>query len=111
MAHTPQPGASTDNLVADPFTDGNRNASHLHFQEPRRSAYSLTDPGAADDGASYYGAPTQEDDDDELEKQPLAKGEVFTGGFYPPGCAVFIVYPRFKSKSDDTTSIQRDQPR
>ncbi|VDB96839.1 unnamed protein product [Peniophora sp. CBMAI 1063] len=84
MAHMPEPGASTDNLAADPFTNGHKNTSHLHFEEPRRSAYSLTDPGAADDDSSYYGAPTREDDDDELEKEPLAKGEVFTGGFYPP---------------------------
>ncbi|KAG6919403.1 Chitin synthase, class 1 [Tephrocybe rancida] len=65
----------------DPFADRPR---QTQFQEPE-SPYRQPSPYSNSLG-STTNLDTQESvyDDDEIEKQPLAQGQSFTGGFYPP---------------------------
>ncbi|KAI0034830.1 chitin synthase [Vararia minispora EC-137] len=75
------PASSTDRSGND--ADAVR-PPRLHFQEPRQSLYDQTTssvPSLQPEAEDAYGPQIG---DEELESQPLTKGEVFTGGFYPP---------------------------
>ncbi|KAJ7068219.1 glycosyltransferase family 2 protein [Mycena amicta] len=80
MDRPPLPSSSS--TYSDPFRD---NRPHPHFQE--QPPYPT--PRFNESSASLhheYGHPDQYDDDEYVEKQPLAAGgDGFTGGFYPPG--------------------------
>ncbi|KAJ7744479.1 glycosyltransferase family 2 protein [Mycena maculata] len=78
MDRPPLPSANSSNH-GDPFADG---ARHLQFADqpaPYHSPYASTTSLPQDFHQDQY------EDDEFVEKQPLAAGESFTGGFYPPG--------------------------
>ncbi|KAJ7095345.1 glycosyltransferase family 2 protein [Mycena belliarum] len=65
-------------MASDPFAD------RPHFAEQAApyhapSAYTQSTASFQNEHTDQY------EDDDYVEKQPLAAGETFTGGFYPPG--------------------------
>ncbi|KAF7332167.1 Chitin synthase [Mycena kentingensis (nom. inval.)] len=83
MDRPPLPSSSS--YAVDPFENPQHSsAPRPHFQEPAYPA-----PRPYDSSASLphdYGHHDQYDDEDYIEKQPLAGGgEGFAGGFYPPG--------------------------
>jgi hypothetical protein len=91
MDRPPLPSANSS--YGDPFADRVRHTQFAdqpvpyHAPSPYQSTTSLPQ-----DHQEY-------EDDEYLEKQPLAAGESFTGGFYPPGCVrrlpAPLIYPMF----------------
>lgn len=85
MDRPPLPSASSHGEnPANPFSDRARHPQFAEQPAPYHTPYESTTSLPQDFHQDQY------EDDEFLEKQPLAAGESFTGGFYPPGC---VSYP------------------
>ena len=78
--------ASNRPAYGDPFADRPR---QTHFVEPTRPqpgpyGSEATLPRFESSTSIPQGSSHYDEDDEYAEKQPLTKGENFTGGFYPP---------------------------
>ncbi|KAF7301627.1 Chitin synthase [Mycena indigotica] len=79
------PLPSSSSSYSDPFRDNNRPRPHFQDQQPPYPTPQFNESSATLQQHDY-GHPDQYDDDDFVEKQPLASGgDGFAGGFYPPG--------------------------
>ncbi|KAJ7507757.1 glycosyltransferase family 2 protein [Mycena galericulata] len=74
----PLPSAASSNY-GDPFQSERPRPHFAEEPTPYRSPFESTTSLPQDFHQDQY------EDDDFVEKQPLAAGESFTGGFYPPG--------------------------
>jgi chitin synthase len=71
----------------DPFADRARHAQFSEPQRPFRGNDNLNMPRPFESSTSLneFGSDRYDDDDENIEKQPLNSGEAnFAGGFYPP---------------------------
>lgn len=86
MANIPTASsADTRSDYGDPFADRPR---QTQFAEPPRPYHANTSQSTLQPYESTTTLPNEfgaRYDDDEIEKEPLAQGQNFTGGFYPPG--------------------------
>lgn len=76
----PLPSSASTSTYGDPFADRARHPQFADQPAPYHSPYESTTSLPQDFHQDQY------EDDEFVEKQPLASGESFTGGFYPPGC-------------------------
>ncbi|KAJ7638777.1 glycosyltransferase family 2 protein [Roridomyces roridus] len=76
----PSAASAASSNYGDPFADGTRHPTFAEqpasYHSPYQSSVSLPQ--------DFNHDPNQYEDDEYVEKQPLAAGESFTGGFYPP---------------------------